>query len=105
MASVQTQLGRNAAARTRLAYSSIIRSAQGMAMDVIVLGGGLMGAASAYFLARRGARATLLERHRIGSGATVASFGNIRRTGRHLSQLALAHRSLGLWGEADKVLG
>ncbi|RUW84431.1 FAD-dependent oxidoreductase, partial [Mesorhizobium sp. M8A.F.Ca.ET.059.01.1.1] len=25
-------------------------------MDVIVLGGGLMGAASAYFLARRGAR-------------------------------------------------
>ncbi|TIS21291.1 MAG: FAD-dependent oxidoreductase, partial [Mesorhizobium sp.] len=27
-------------------------------MDVIVLGGGLMGTASAYFLARRGARVT-----------------------------------------------
>ncbi|TPK86324.1 FAD-binding oxidoreductase [Mesorhizobium sp. B2-4-17] len=74
-------------------------------MDVIVLGGGLMGTASAYFLARRGARVTLIERNRIGTGATVASFGNIRRTGRHLSQLPLAHRSLSLWGEAEKMLG
>ncbi|RUW47465.1 FAD-binding oxidoreductase [Mesorhizobium sp. M1A.F.Ca.ET.072.01.1.1] len=74
-------------------------------MDVIVLGGGLMGTACAYFLARRGARVTLIERNRIGSGATVASFGNIRRTGRHLSQLPLAHRSLRLWGEAEKMLG
>ncbi|TGP95517.1 MULTISPECIES: FAD-binding oxidoreductase [unclassified Mesorhizobium] len=74
-------------------------------MDVIVLGGGLMGAASAYFLARRGARVALVERNRIGSGATVASFGNIRRTGRHLSQLPLAHRSLRLWGEAEKMFG
>ncbi|RWX59978.1 FAD-binding oxidoreductase [Mesorhizobium sp. M4B.F.Ca.ET.089.01.1.1] len=74
-------------------------------MDVIVLGGGLMGTASAYFLARRGARVTLIERNRIGAGATVASFGNIRRTGRHLSQLPLAHRSLKLWGEAERMLG
>ncbi|CDX33723.1 Sarcosine oxidase, subunit beta [Mesorhizobium sp. ORS 3359] len=74
-------------------------------MDVIVLGGGLMGTASAYFLARRGARVTLIERNRIGAGATVASFGNIRRTGRHLSQLPLANRSLSLWGEAEKMLG
>ena len=74
-------------------------------MDVIVLGGGLMGTASAYFLARRGARVTLIERNRIGTGATVASFGNIRRTGRHLSQLPLAHRSLRLWSEAEKMLG
>ncbi|CDX39827.1 Sarcosine oxidase, subunit beta [Mesorhizobium plurifarium] len=74
-------------------------------MDVIVLGGGLMGTASAYFLARRGARVTLIERNRIGSGATVASFGNIRRTGRHLAQLPLAHRSLQLWGQAEKMLG
>ncbi|PBB22405.1 MULTISPECIES: FAD-binding oxidoreductase [unclassified Mesorhizobium] len=74
-------------------------------MDVIVLGGGLMGTASAYFLARRGARVTLIERNRVGTGATVASFGNIRRTGRHLSQLPLAHRSLRLWGEAEKMLG
>ena len=74
-------------------------------MDVIVLGGGLMGTASAFFLARRGARVTLVERDRIGAGATVASFGNIRRTGRYLPQLPLAHRSRRLWGEAEALLG
>ncbi|MBW8298448.1 MAG: FAD-binding oxidoreductase [Hydrogenophaga sp.] len=74
-------------------------------MDVIVLGGGLMGTASAYFLARRGLKVTLVERNRVGSGATVASFGNIRRSGRHLPQLPLAHRSLSLWREAEAMLG
>jgi sarcosine oxidase subunit beta len=74
-------------------------------MDVIVLGGGLMGSASAYFLVQRGLRVTLIERGRVGSGATVASFGNIRRTGRHLSQLPLAHRSRALWGELERMLG
>lgn len=74
-------------------------------MDVIVLGGGLMGAASTYFLARRGIKATLIECNRIGSGATVASFGNIRRSGRHIGQLPLANRSLALWGKAAEMLG
>uniref|UniRef100_UPI003100F0A6 NAD(P)/FAD-dependent oxidoreductase n=1 Tax=Neorhizobium sp. EC2-8 TaxID=3129230 RepID=UPI003100F0A6 len=73
-------------------------------MDVIVLGGGLMGSASAYFLARRGLRVTLVERNRVGSGATVASFGNIRRSGRYLPQLPLARRSLTLWGKAHELL-
>ncbi|MCQ1766934.1 FAD-binding oxidoreductase [Neorhizobium galegae] len=73
-------------------------------MDVIVLGGGLMGAASTYFLARRGLRVTLIERNRVGSGATVASFGNIRRSGRYLPQLPLARRSLTLWGKAAEML-
>ncbi|TMV52616.1 FAD-binding oxidoreductase, partial [Thioclava sp. BHET1] len=55
-------------------------------MDVIVLGGGLMGTSAAFFLAQRGMRVQLIERGPIGAGATVASFGNIRRTGRHLPQ-------------------
>lgn len=74
-------------------------------MDVIVLGGGLMGAAATYFLAKRGLKVTLIERHRVGSGATIASFGNIRRTNRHLTQLPLAHRSRAIWGEAERMLG
>jgi sarcosine oxidase subunit beta len=74
-------------------------------MDVIVLGGGLMGTASTFFLAQRGLRVTLIERGHIGAGATVASFGNIRRSGRHLSQLPLAHRALTLWNRAEALLG
>lgn len=74
-------------------------------VSVIVLGGGLMGTASAYFLARRGLKVALVERNRVGSGATVASFGNIRRSGRYLPQLPLAHRSLSLWRQAEAMLG
>lgn len=40
---------------------------------VVVVGGGVIGVSCAYFLARRGARVTVLERDTIGSGA---SFGN-----------------------------
>lgn len=74
-------------------------------MEVMILGGGLMGTASAFFLARRGIKVRLIERGRIGAAATVASFGNIRRTGRHLTQLPLAHRALEIWGAAEKLLG
>jgi sarcosine oxidase subunit beta len=74
-------------------------------MDVIVIGGGLMGTAATFFLARRGLRVALVERGRVGTGATVASFGNIRRTGRYLPQMPLAHRSRALWGEAERMLG
>lgn len=74
-------------------------------MDVIVLGAGLMGTATAFFLARRGMKVTLIERVQTGAGATVASFGNIRRSGRHLAQLPLAARSLRLWGAAEGLLG
>ena len=74
-------------------------------MAVIVLGGGLVGTASAFFLARRGVQVTLIERGRIGAAATVASFGNVRRSGRHLSQLLLARRSLDLWNQAGSLLG
>ena len=73
-------------------------------MRVIVIGGGLMGTAAAFFLARRGARVQLIDRARVGQAATNASFGNIRRQGRHLPQLPLAHRSRALWGELENLL-
>lgn len=74
-------------------------------MRVIIVGGGLMGTATAFFLGRRGRSVTLIDRGRVGHAATNASFGNIRRQGRHLPQLPLAHRSLTLWQQAEKLLG
>lgn len=74
-------------------------------MDVIVLGGGLMGTSAAFFLARRGIAVTLIDPNAIGAGATTASFGNIRRTGRFLPQMPLAHRSRALWAQSETLLG
>ncbi|WP_342784376.1 FAD-dependent oxidoreductase, partial [Thermofilum sp.] len=41
-----------------------------MTKHVVVIGGGVTGAAIAYDLAQRGARVTLLERGSIGSGTS-----------------------------------
>jgi sarcosine oxidase subunit beta len=73
--------------------------------DVIVVGGGLMGAASAFFLRKRGRSVILLERGLIGQQASGVNFGNVRRQGRYLPQLPLAHRSRAIWGRLKELLG
>ncbi|HEX6867823.1 MAG TPA: FAD-dependent oxidoreductase, partial [Candidatus Limnocylindrales bacterium] len=45
--------------------------------DVLVIGGGVVGAATAYHLARRGVSVTLLEGDRLASGATGRNLGFI----------------------------
>ena len=48
-----------------------------MSPDVLVIGGGIVGAATAYHLARRGASVILLEADRLASGATGRNLGYI----------------------------
>jgi glycine/D-amino acid oxidase-like deaminating enzyme len=45
--------------------------------DVVVIGGGVIGCAVAYYLAKKGARVTLIEESVIGSGASSANSGAI----------------------------
>jgi sarcosine oxidase, subunit beta len=73
--------------------------------DVIVVGGGIMGAATAFFLRRRGRSVALLERGLIGQQASGTNFGNVRRQGRFLPQLPLANRSRDIWGRLGDLLG
>lgn len=72
--------------------------------DVLIIGGGIMGAASAFFLRQRGHSVTLLERDRIGQYASGVNFGNVRRQGRHLGQLELANRSFALWKRLPELI-
>jgi glycine/D-amino acid oxidase-like deaminating enzyme len=64
--------------------------------DVLVIGGGIVGAATAYQLAKRGASVTLLEADRLASGATGRNLGYIwvhtRRPGPEL-ELVMATRN------------
>lgn len=73
--------------------------------DVIIVGAGLMGASSAFFLRRRGLKVLLLERGLVGQHASGTNFGNVRRQGRILSQIPLANRSRALWGRLPELLG
>ena len=72
--------------------------------DVAVVGGGVIGCAVAYYLARRGARVTVIDRAMVGSGASSANTGAIalstKKPGLAL-ELAMASQRLypGLAGE------
>lgn len=73
--------------------------------DVLIVGGGFMGTASAFFLRQRGHSVTLLERDQVGQYASGVNFGNVRRQGRHLAQLDLANRSWALWKRLPQLIG
>ncbi|CAN7360570.1 FAD-dependent oxidoreductase [Phenylobacterium sp. LjRoot225] len=75
------------------------------AADVIVIGGGIMGASAAFFLRRRGKSVILLERGLVGQQASGVNFGNVRRQGRHLHQLPLANRSRAIWRSLPELIG
>ena len=75
------------------------------AADVVVVGGGLVGSASAFFLRRRGLSVVLLERGLVGQQASGVNFGHVRRQGRFLPQLPLAHRSREIWGRLPALIG
>src|SRR5438067_13097509 len=77
---------------------------KGPASDVIVVGGGIMGAATAFFLRQRGRSVTLLEQGLVGQQASGTNFGNVRRQGRFLPQLPLANRSRAIWGRLPELL-
>ena len=66
--------------------------------DVLVIGGGIVGAASAYHLARRGASVTLLEADELAYGATGRNLGYIwihtRRPGPELELVMHLRREL-----------
>ena len=55
--------------------------ADGRSPDVVVVGGGAIGCASAWFLAREGLRVTLLEREDIAGEASGAAAGMLAPVG------------------------
>ncbi len=65
--------------------------------DVVIVGGGVIGAAVAYFLAREGIRTCLLERGDIASGtSSTAAAAALLQTKTSATKLALADKSLTL---------
>ena len=64
--------------------------------DVVIVGGGIVGTASAFFLARRGLSVLLLERGEIGGEQSGSNWGCVRRMGRDPREIPLARRALHL---------
>lgn len=67
-------------------------------LNVTVVGAGIVGAAIAYSLAKRGAAVTVIDKGRPGAGATSHSFAWINATAKHpVSYHNFNRLSLGMW--------
>ena len=74
-------------------------------LNITVVGAGIVGAAIAYSLAKRGAAVTVIDRGRPGGGATSHSFAWINATAKHpVSYHNFNRRSLGMWDRFAKDL-
>ncbi|MCK4503260.1 MAG: FAD-binding oxidoreductase, partial [Desulfuromonadales bacterium] len=73
--------------------------------DVIVIGGGIQGCATALHLARRGRKVLILEAESCGRHASGASAGGIRCLNRLVQEIPLSLAAQPLWPELSANLG
>ncbi|MCY4150523.1 MAG: FAD-binding oxidoreductase [Gammaproteobacteria bacterium] len=86
-----------------------IRAHLPKAADAVVVGGGIIGCSTAYYLARAGLDVAVCEKGWVGCEQSTRNWGLIRKQGRHPAEIPLIIRSLKLWHElsarADRDIG
>lgn len=74
-------------------------------MDVAVVGGGIVGLSSAYYLGEAGHSVTVFEKGSLGHGSTERSAGGIRRQFSTPVNVELSKVSLGVWDSFESTFG
>ncbi len=74
-------------------------------MHVAIVGGGIVGLSSAYYLSSAGADVTVFEKGSIGSGNTERSAGGIRSQFTLPANVELSKRSLEVWDNFEERFG
>lgn len=75
------------------------------AVDVVVIGGGIIGTSTAYELAKQGVSVALFEKGVIAGEQSGRNWGWVRQQNRDLYELPLAIRSLQRWEELSEEIG
>src|SRR3712207_4634451 len=73
--------------------------------DVVVIGGGVVGVFTAYYLARRGVSVALLEKGRVAAEQSSRNWGWCRQQNRDARELPMATKSLDLWEKVAQETG
>ena len=74
------------------------------AVDVVIIGAGIVGTATAYFLAERGVKVLLCEKGRVAGEQSSRNWGWIRQQGRDRAELPIMIESNRIWqGLAEKT--
>ena len=90
-------LGVMRAAPISLATPAAYPSRPPASADVVVIGGGIVGVATALFLRRRGLAVVLLEKGRVAGEQSSRNWGWIRQQGRDPAELPLMIEARALW--------
>ena len=72
--------------------------------DVVVLGGGIVGAASAWYLAGMGLKVVLVEKSKVASQQSGRNWGFVRTQYRDLAEMPLALEALSIWPGLEREL-
>ena len=72
--------------------------------DVVIVGGGIIGASTALFLARKGVSTVLCEKGHIAGEQSSRNWGWCRKMGRDPRELPLIIESLRLWSGMDEMV-
>lgn len=73
--------------------------------DVVVLGGGVIGVMTAWFLAKAGSRVVLCEKGRVAGEQSSRNWGWIRQTGRDPAELPVVIEALRIWESLAQEFG
>ena len=75
------------------------------AVDVAVIGAGIIGAATSWFLAQRGAKVALIEKGRVAGEQSSRNWGWVRQQGRDRDELPIMMESNRIWRSLAKYTG
>jgi len=73
--------------------------------DAVIIGGGVMGCAIAYNLAKEGLKSVVIEKSDIGGEASGSNGGGVRQSARNLKEMPLAMESIQIYGRLHEELG
>lgn len=74
-------------------------------VDVVVIGGGIIGASTALFLRKKGLSVALCEKGRIGAEQSSRNWGWCRAMARDAREIPLIRESLRTWRTLDAIVG
>jgi glycine/D-amino acid oxidase-like deaminating enzyme len=75
------------------------------AVDVVVIGGGIIGVSAAYHLAKKGHSVALIEKGHVGGEQSSRNWGWVRQQGRDRHEIPMARAALEMWGGLNAETG